>query len=664
MKAVILLLSTLFLLLSTTNLLSLSPLEEEAKRLYYQGELEESRDLFLSLLQSEEHTSYYLDLALIYRELGEHQKALNSLYQLTTLEPTKPWYWRELGTLYYSIGEYYSSFRALQESLILEPHREAYYYSGLILKEDQDYSRAIKALEMALELDPTFALAHFQLATLYDFLQEIDKAIQHYLLALRYDGSMTEIHTLLGERYLELGDLSLAYERFKRAVLVNPNPLNQARLQEMEERFPKLIQEREETPPEDLWEVTWMRPESIPPLTEDTPKLRVMLLEDVEKLNLMTAGPFYIREGRGGEILGEGEGEKRWKVKKREGGFTLFKEEEEYSTDHSLYLDLIDPRDPFLLFHVLYGHGYFWAGMENRQYRGDLEIRMIGDKVAIINHLHLEEYLYSVVPSEMPASWPLEGLKAQAVAARSYTLRRLGGEHYDLCSTVRSAVYRGLIAEHPRSRAAVDATRGQVLTHGGSIIDAVYSSNVGGHTHSSAETWGGERHYLQPVSTDLQPREPILSPGELKAWLMESPPSFSNQSPYVGPNQYRWVRSFHIEDLEKKYSNLGRIEAIRVLSRGEGGLVLSLAIIGEEGERIFRGDAIRSAFNNLRSNLFIIESIFHEEGSLKEIILYGGGFGHGVGMGQTEAAAMARQGYSYLEILHFFYQDVEEVRLY
>lgn len=648
----------LVLLSYTPHLLGRAQLEELAKIQYYQGDLYQAQRLYQTLVDSYPDPSLYFDLACIYSELGEGEKALAILQDLISMEAEEPRWLRELGILSHHLGYFQAALSPLESSLTADPHREAYLYLGLSWKALGDYSKAVWNLQQALDLDPHYALGHYRLAVLYDYLTQVPRAIHHYLLALRYDPSMTDIHTLLGERYLELGDYESAYQRFLQAVMVNPNPLNQARLDEMQERFPHFLEERARERPKSITSISWEQIEPSPD-PAGVPQVRVMLLQKVRELDFMMGGDFQIMAYPQGRILGVGAGQKTWTVRPEEGGFLLLHDTAEYFFSQSLYLTPVDDRDPFLLFHVLYGYGYFWAGTEDRRYRGDLELKVLDGHLTVINHLNLEEYLYSVVPSEMPALWPMEGLKAQAVAARTYTMRRLGEGDYDLCATVLSAVYRGLAAEHQRSTQAVNATRGEILTWQGEIIDAVYSSNVGGHTESSASIWGGERPYLQPVSTDKEPQASYLSPGELREWLMEDWDSFSNQPPYTSPNQYRWVRRFDAAALEAQYPELGDLVDIQIRSRGEGGSVLVLALVGKENERIFQGDAIRGAFNNLRSSRFFVERIY-DGGGIQEFLFYGGGFGHSVGMGQSEAAAMAHSGYDYLEILKFFYQGVEQ----
>ena len=133
------------------------------------------------------------------------------------------------------------------------------------------------------------------------------------------------------------------------------------------------------------------------------------------------------------------------------------------------------------------------------RYRGDLKIYNKGGKLAVVNVVGLQGYLFSVVPREMPSSWPLEALKAQAVAARGYAVRAAHTSWYDIYDDTRDQVYGGLdygSGEDPGSTAAVKATAGEVLKSGGEVISAYFSSSNGGRTAASADTWGGSRSYL------------------------------------------------------------------------------------------------------------------------------------------------------------------------
>ena len=161
------------------------------------------------------------------------------------------------------------------------------------------------------------------------------------------------------------------------------------------------------------------------------------------------------------------------------------------------------------------------------RYRGDLKIYNRGGSLAAVNVVRLQAYLYSVVPREMPSSWPLEALKSQAVAARGYAVRAARASWYDIYDNTDDQVYGGLdyaSGEDPGSTAAVKATAGEVVKYSGSVISAYFSSSNGGRTAASVDTWGGPLPYLisKHDSFDLNGSNPnrhwtvVLSPHALR----------------------------------------------------------------------------------------------------------------------------------------------------
>ena len=161
--------------------------------------------------------------------------------------------------------------------------------------------------------------------------------------------------------------------------------------------------------------------------------------------------------------------------------------------------------------------------LDGKGYRGDLLVSVVQGALQIVSRVGLEAYLLGVVPGEVPREWPDEALKAQAVAARSYALASLvKGKAWDLYSDVRSQVYYGVEREAPSTTAAVRATSGEVLTFGGKVITAFYSSSSGGRTAASEDVFGVRVEYLRSVEDpwdDVSPYhrwEPrVLSGGEL-----------------------------------------------------------------------------------------------------------------------------------------------------
>ena len=127
--------------------------------------------------------------------------------------------------------------------------------------------------------------------------------------------------------------------------------------------------------------------------------------------------------------------------------------------------------------------------LKGRAYRGELRVVAEKARLRAINNLGLEAYLYGVVPSEMPHRWPLEALKAQAVAARSYALATRRSGEFDVYSDVRSQVYRGIPEEEDQTNEAIDATAGQVVTYDGQVAHTYFFSTSGGRTATVTDVW-------------------------------------------------------------------------------------------------------------------------------------------------------------------------------
>lgn len=139
---------------------------------------------------------------------------------------------------------------------------------------------------------------------------------------------------------------------------------------------------------------------------------------------------------------------------------------------------------------------------KNKWYRGFLIIQNKNQKLTVINDVSMEDYLKGVVPSEMPSSWELEALKAQAIAARSYAIANLGKRAslgFDLKDTPEDQAYGGASAETGKTNSAVDETSGLVLTHNYKVVSAFYSASAGGHTVTSKQAWGNDLPYIRAV---------------------------------------------------------------------------------------------------------------------------------------------------------------------
>lgn len=275
------------------------------------------------------------------------------------------------------------------------------------------------------------------------------------------------------------------------------------------------------------------------------------------------------------------------------------------------------------------GDGIVYIG--DKWYRGRTRVVAQSGGLTAVNYVDLEDYLYSVVGGEMPTQWPLESLKAQAVAARSYVLYRRDRNQstiFDVGDTTAWQVYRGLEEEAPSTISAVDATQGQVMTHNNRIIEAVFHSSSGGHTENVEDVWSSTIPYLRGV-VDFDQEAPV----------------------------YRWSKQVSASDLKKTVSGVGNIFALTPVETTPRGRIVKMQVTGDQGSQVVEGSALRSSLG-LRSTLFDIAP--GEGGSQtapSTFSIYGGGFGHGVGMSQWGAYGMANQGYGYQQILGHFYQS-------
>jgi stage II sporulation protein D len=326
----------------------------------------------------------------------------------------------------------------------------------------------------------------------------------------------------------------------------------------------------------------------------------------------------------------------------------------------------------------------------SRRYRGVAEVRVnSGGTLAGINELPMEEYLYGVVPRELgPIAFPeLEALKAQAVAARTYALRGLGkraADGYDLLATTTDQVYGGYQDEHPLSTRAVDETAGVAITHGGRLIEALYSSTSGGHTSDNEEVFNSAPvAYLRGVP-DAERGEAFNHVPTLAVFRNHANPA-SLRAAREGDFDsdwgrfHRWVFQWSAEEIRSVIStfagqDVGAVHAINVLERGPSGRVLRIEYVTDAGTFTDTKDRIRASLRyinangaptNLLSTLFFIEPVVQRpSGQVVGFTAYGGGFGHGVGMCQVGAVGMAEKGRSYEQILKHYYRDVQLEKWY
>jgi stage II sporulation protein D len=277
-----------------------------------------------------------------------------------------------------------------------------------------------------------------------------------------------------------------------------------------------------------------------------------------------------------------------------------------------------------------------------------------------VNVVDLESYLRGVIPWEIgrPGMESIEAVKAQAIAARSYTVAHLGRREdlgFDLWDNVADQVYRGLTGINPVTDRAVQQTRSQVLRYDGEIVQAYYCSTCGGHTSSIQDVWPREAvPYLQGLRD--------APPGE-SAWCRESP-HFRWTVAWSALELGEIIRAHLPAEVDPRLTarQVGVLEGLEVLESDSSGRVHRLRVKTSTGSWEVVGDRIRwvlrparSRFDILQSTLFRLEEYRNEKGVLIGVRLQGGGYGHGIGMCQSGALAMARAGRSCEKILEHYY---------
>ncbi|GGA40945.1 SpoIID/LytB domain-containing protein [Okeania sp. KiyG1] len=281
------------------------------------------------------------------------------------------------------------------------------------------------------------------------------------------------------------------------------------------------------------------------------------------------------------------------------------------------------------------GEGYVWIG--DRWYRGRTHIIPSKSGITAINYVDIEQYLYSVIGAEMNGNWPQEALKAQAVAARSYALNKRqenSNNFYDLGNDQLWQVYQGIKTESPGTYAAVDATKGQVLTYNGQIILALFHSSSGGHTENVEDVWSNPLPYLRAV------------------------PDFDQDAPV-----YEWTESFTQAELKQRISGVGNIISMTPQTTTPHNSVITIKVLGDAGVKTLQGTDITAALG-LKSTRFTVTP--NKDGGQQipsSFKITGKGFGHAVGMSQWGAYNLARNGYNYQQILLYYYQGANLARI-
>jgi len=307
---------------------------------------------------------------------------------------------------------------------------------------------------------------------------------------------------------------------------------------------------------------------------------------------------------------------------------------------------------------------------------GKLRLVAGANGVSVVAIMPLEQYLRGVVGREMPDDFEMEALKCQAIIARTWALSNLGrhaADGFDVCAGVHCQCYGGLGSYSPRTDAAIAATRGQIITYNGRLCRAMYHAVCGGHTEDLQSVCGIRDPSLRGVPDTPSGGSPLELGTRLALGGFLNAPG---DAYCKASRRFRWEKAFTRRELYEIFSKtlprllsgdtrpLGKLLNIRVAQRSRRGRVQRLVVTGENGTWELKNSDIRWAFGDasmgsgLYSTLFVIRRFGGSKKRPERFEIFGGGWGHGVGLCQEGANGMAKAGYDYKSILHHYYTDV------
>jgi stage II sporulation protein D len=445
-------------------------------------------------------------------------------------------------------------------------------------------------------------------------------------------------------------------------------------------------------------------------IRNQTPQIEVGVYSG-EKITLTLNGLFH---NSSGTFSDSG----RWTVVCSGNILVLQNREQKLTWDNSLLLNPADSDgSSFTLHDVTIGVNFHWQRKEDQVFKGSLKLIIEENKVTAVNVLSIEDYLISVISSEMKATSSAELLKAHAVISRSWLLAQIeksrtvgktskkyntnlrtedeilrwydreDHQNYDVCADDHCQRYQGITrASTSIVVKAIEETYGEVLSYNGSICDTRYSKCCGGVTELFENVWEPVNHpYLQKVIDNPEAPagyNPEINTEEIATkWILGNPDAFCNTSDKKVLSQvlndydqetndfYRWKVIYSQDELSDLVKNrtgidFGTVTGLFPLERGVSGRIAKLRIVGSKKTMVIGKELeIRKTLSktHLYSSCFIVEKDTDEKET--SFILYGAGWGHGVGLCQIGAGVMGSKGYSYREILkHYFQNAVLEKR--
>jgi SpoIID/LytB domain protein len=677
---------------------NLSADDNEILTMYYGGMHENAVERLDSLIEAKPDR---LDLILmkghVLRQLGDSPGAVRAYNQAVKKEPDN-----FTANYYYALSCYMNgNFKEALKSLNLmtddaEGKRKLFLLKGMSEIEVKNYDGAAATFKKLNEIYPDFSPYLYLLASSYEKAGDIKSACEAYVKAYKSDTSNFEILLEAAPLLLKSGDIENAYKFYKRIYekLKDDNEIKSI-YEQLSRLYRKMMAERPPAKPSASLEPRKVKAPVLENLKNAATREVLVGLNtnskgeplELSSIKLKSSAKFMIYNEKNRKILFTGN-----ENNINENEYELFIKNNKFHIKNlntarafelgsgELYLKPVSDEDTVLFKGIKVGAGSPWESSESRYYRGGFKFVKNKGMFTVVNKVELESYLFSVLPSEMPAGFPPEALMTQAICARSEALykknilKKHAKHGYDLCDDQHCQMYRGVSWERPASSDAVLKTAGTVITYKGRLCDAIYSDNCGGHTQSSSEISGwGDMKYLSGASNlkgvKENKNENIFSPLFLERFVSSSGDSYCGAGGAIKNYQSRWIRKFDAEVINNSFKDLGVGDILRIIPRKRSfsGHVDSLEIIGTRGKKIIKNELkIRRLFNYspLRSSKFIVETAYDKKGRPRFFMFIGAGFGHGVGMCQSGAYGMAIDGKNHEEIISHYFKDSSLSNLY
>ncbi len=679
------LLVLLFPLISCAFLAAQTPQEEVSARLaaaaeeYFAGHPQKALEQYIAISKDSHHKDAFLNATFIMLEQGKPKEAVDIATAAYLIYPQDADVAEFVAEAYLADGQFENAEHFFS---MLEANGERSEFLLINLARAQlgmgEKDMAKRNLKTAAAGQGHGPLANYLLGQIYAQEKKWSDAAKAFGKAVEYDHQFTEARAHYAAALENSKQYNEAYRQYR--VLNTTSPKNQTYIDAVRRLRPKLT--KKETDLENRKERqthTIVKP--VVSLEGPLQQLRVALGANAvgrpsprSELIFSPSHPFTVTEKSSGHTLLIGQAKQTWRAELKNGKAALISPAgKRYPFSGAV---VITPKSSdsqqgatILIKKVMSGAGMTWASVDDKEYRGSLEI--VHDKksntLLPINLVNIEEYLMGVMSSEMPSEFPMNALRAQAVLARTYALKHLGkhkAHGYDLCDTQNCQVYGGVGAESETGNAAVESTMGQVLLYHKKPIEGVFSANCGGFTQSAKEAGWYATPYLNPVSDYKDFNFDTLQPYQFKDLLQHPHDAYSRYNKHVSPAAFRWTRVVEEKDLRdiiRRKKDIGQITAIVPQKRGRSGYVSEVLVKGTKGNvTLSKENVIRNNLSPgmLRSSYFIVMPNY-EGRKLKNFVFYGGGWGHGVGFCQTGSAGRAEAGQDYTTILQHYFPNTD-----